>query len=77
LDWSWQRSRLQRQTPEQGKDQQNDQDHSKQSASRAEDGVPATETVATAQQRQDQYHNKDQYEWTHGLLLTKKKDTCI
>ena len=44
------RGRSQRQTPQQGKDQQDHQDHAEQAASRAENGVSATETVATAQQ---------------------------
>jgi hypothetical protein len=42
--------RSQWQTPQQGKDQQDDQDQANQPASRAENGIPAPEAVATAQE---------------------------
>jgi hypothetical protein len=38
------------QTPQQRKDQQNEQDQPNYAAARAENGVPALEAVATAQQ---------------------------
>lgn len=37
-------------TPQQGKNQQDEQDQPNQAASRAENGVPAPKAVATAQQ---------------------------
>jgi hypothetical protein len=58
--------RSQRHTPQQGKDQQNDQDQAKQPASRAQNRVSAPVAVATAQQRDEQNHDKDKNDWTHG-----------
>lgn len=51
--------RSHRQAPQQGKDQQNQQDQPKHTASRAENGIPALEAVASARQRQEQNHDED------------------
>jgi hypothetical protein len=48
--------RSHRQAPQQGKDQQNQPKHT---ASRAENGIPAPEAVASARQRQEQNHDED------------------
>ena len=53
------------QTAQQGKAHQDEQDQPKRATSPAENGIPALEAVATAQERQDQDHNKDKYDWTH------------
>jgi len=50
-------------------DQHDEQDQAHHAAARAKDSIPAPEAVATAQQGQDQNHNKDSYDRTHGSLL--------